>query len=77
MTNTVSVLNPLAPFCCVLGKDTLRHFPLLSGEAVLNYNHISIKLQADSNILASPEAGRGNWLLYVLAPPSLSCESGG
>ena len=23
--------NPLAPFCCVLGKDTLRHFPLLGG----------------------------------------------
>ena len=23
--------NPLAPFCCVLGKDTLRHFPLLDG----------------------------------------------
>ena len=23
--------NPLAPFCCVLGKDTLRHIPLLGG----------------------------------------------
>ena len=23
--------NPLTPFCCVLGKDTLRHFPLLGG----------------------------------------------
>ena len=29
-----------------------------------------MKLQADSNILASPEAGRGNCLPYVLAPPS-------
>ena len=27
--------------------------------------------------MASPEAGRGNCLPYVLAPPSLSCESGG
>ena len=27
----VSVQNPLKPFCCVLGKDTLRHFPLLGG----------------------------------------------
>ena len=45
--------------------------------AVLNFNHISIKLEADSNILASPEAGWGNDLPYVLAPPSLSCESGG
>ena len=45
--------------------------------AVLNYSHISIKLQADSNILASPEAGWGNCLPYVLAPPSLSCEPGG
>ena len=31
MTNMVSVQNPLAPFCCVLGKDTLRHIPLLVG----------------------------------------------
>ena len=59
-----------------------RHFMVLSPawwpwQAVLNYSHISIKLQADSNILASPEAGRGNCLFYVLAPPSLSCESGG
>ena len=29
-------------------------------------SHISIKLQADSNILASPEAGRGNCPPYVL-----------
>ena len=59
-----------------------RHFTALfpawwSWQAVLNYSHISIKLLADSNILASPEAGRGNCLPYVLAPPSLSCESGG
>ena len=59
-----------------------RHFTALSHawwswQAVLNYSHISIKLQADSNILASPEAGRGNLLPYVLAPPSLSCESEG
>ena len=59
-----------------------RHFPALSPawwswQAVLNLNHISIKLQADSNILAFLEAGRGNCVPYVLAPPSLSCESGG
>ena len=48
-----------------------------SWQAVLNYSHISVKLQADTNILASPEVGRGNYLPYVLAPPSLSCESGG
>ena len=59
-----------------------RHFTALSpawwsGQAVLNYNEISIKLQADSNILASLVAGRSNCLPYVLAPPSLSCESGG
>ena len=28
---TVSVQNLLAPFCCVLGKETLQHFPLLAG----------------------------------------------
>ena len=61
-----------------LGKTLYGNFPcLVSWRAVLNYNHISIKLQADSNILASPEAGWGNCLPYVLAPPSLSCESGG
>ena len=59
-----------------------RHFTAFSPawwswQAVLNYSHISIKLQADSKILASPEAGRDNCLSYVLAPPSLSCESGG
>ena len=52
-------------------------FPLVwwSWQAVLNYSHIFIKLQADSNTLGSPEAGRGNCFLYVSAPPSLSCES--
>ena len=59
-----------------------RHFKAHSSawwswQAVLNYSHISIKLQADSNILVSPEAGRGNCLPYVLAPPSLSCDSEG
>ena len=32
---------------------------------------------ADSNILASLEAGWGNCLPYVLVPLSLSCKSGG
>ena len=59
-----------------------RHYTALSPawwswQAVLNYSYISIKLQADSNILASPEAGRGNCLPYVLTPQSLFCESGG
>ena len=54
-----------------------RHFTAFfpawwSWQAVLNYNHISTTLQADSNILAFPDAGRGNCLPYVLAPPSLS-----
>ena len=56
-----------------------RHFTALSPawwswQAVLNHSHISINLQADSNILVSPEAGRGNCLPYVLAPPSLSAS---
>ena len=59
-----------------------RHFTAHSiawwlWQAVLNYSHISIKLQADSKSLVSPEAGGGNCLPYVLAPPSLSCEPGG
>ena len=48
--------NPLAPLC-----PWERHFTAYSPawwswQAVLNYSHIFIKLQADSNILASPEA---------------------
>ena len=44
-----------------------RHFTALSPawwswQAVLNYSHISIKLQVDSNILAFSEAGRGDCL---------------
>ena len=39
-----------------------------SWKAVLNKSHKFIKLQADSNILASPEAGGKNCLPYVLAP---------
>ena len=59
-----------------------RHFKALSPswwswQAAQNYSRISIKLQAHSNILASPKAGRGNCLPHVLALPSLSCESGG
>ena len=70
------------PTCAILlypwERQFTAHSPAWrSWKAVLNYSHISIKLQADSNILASPEAGRGNCLPYVLAPPSLSCESGG
>ena len=47
-----------------------RHFTVLSPawwswQAVLNYSNISTKLLADSNIMASPEAGWGNCLPYV------------
>ena len=41
-------------------RFTLHSPAWWSWQADLNYNHISIKLQADSNILASPKAGRGN-----------------
>ena len=72
----------LKPTRAILLYPWERHFTAYSPawwswQAVLNYSHISIKLKADSNILVSPEAGRGNCLPYVLAPPSLSCESGG
>ena len=64
------------PNCAFLLCPWERHFTAhspawWSWQAVLNYSHISIKLQADSNILVSPEAGRGNCLPYILAPPSL------
>ena len=63
---------------CPCERHFTAHSPAWwSWQAVLNYSHILIKLQADSNILVSPEAGRGNCLPYLLAPWSLSCESGG
>ena len=46
-----------------------------SWQAVLNFNHVSVKLQVDSNTLASLEAGQGNCLPYILASLSLSGES--
>ena len=48
-----------------------------SWQEVLNFNHISILLQADRNVLASSKACQGNCQPYVLVPPSPSCKSGG
>ena len=73
--------------CPILLCHWERHFRALSlawwsWQTVLNFHHIFIKLnnqnknfQPDSNILASPEAGQGNCLSYVLMPLLLSCES--
>ena len=60
----------LKPTRAVLLCPWERHFTAYSPawwswQAVLNYSHISIKLQADNNILVSPEIGRGNCLPYV------------
>ena len=70
------------PTCAILLCPWERHFMAHSPAwwswyAVLNYSHISVKLQADSNILASPKAGQDNCLPYVLASLLLSCELGG
>ena len=52
---------------CPWERHFTAHSPAWwSWQAVLNYSHISIKLQADSNILVSPEAGWGNCLPYFL-----------
>ena len=56
------------PTCAIMLCSWERHFTALSPawwswQAVLNYSNISTKLLADSNILASPEAGWGNCLL--------------
>ena len=53
--------------CAILLCSWERHFTALFlawwfWQAVLNYSHISTKLLAHSNILTSPEAGRGNCL---------------
>ena len=58
------------PTCAILLCPWKRHFTALSPawwswQAVLNYSNIATKLLADSNILASLEAGRGNCLPYV------------
>ena len=58
------------PTCAILLCPWERHFMAhspawWSWQTVQNYSNISIKLLADSNILASPKAGRGNCLPYV------------
>ena len=58
------------PTCAILLCSWEKHFtPLFpswwSWQAVLNYSIISIKLLADTNILVSSEAGRGNCLPYI------------
>ena len=58
------------PTCAILLCPWERHFMAFSPawwswQAVLNYRNISTKLLANSNILASPEAGQGNCLPYV------------
>ena len=64
----------LAAFSCCL-------VALASSSKFLSYLYKTKKLikkfQADSNILASPEAGRDNCLPYALAPSMLSCVSEG
>ena len=58
--------KPTQAILCVLGKNFMALSPAWwSWQAVLNFSHISIKFQADSNILASWEVGQGNCLLYV------------
>ena len=61
------------PTCTILLCPWERHFIALSPawwsqQAVLNNSHISVTIQADSNILASLEAGWVNCLLYIAAP---------
>ena len=67
--------NPLAPFCCVLGKDTLWHFPLLGGLSkqfyikvisLLNYKRTAIfwHLRKQVGVIA-----------YVVLAPILLCIS--
>ena len=62
---TLSVPNPLAPFCCVLGKDTLRHISLLDGPgkqiyitviSLLNYKRTAISwyLRKQVGVIAYP-----------------------
>ena len=44
---------------------------------VIKINNKNKKFQAESNILASPKVGWGNFLPYLLAFLLLSCKSGG
>ena len=58
------------PTPAILLRPWERHFITLSPawrswQAVVNFSHISKKFQQDSNILASSEAGWGNWLPYL------------
>ena len=85
--DVIVIPNNSSDFCltaadmkhCVESKSNFGRFNifLFFFYIIFQYDDISIKLQADSNILASLEAGQGNCLPYVLAPLLLSCKSGG
>ena len=47
---------------CPWERHFTAHSPTSWSGQVLNYSHISIELQADSNILVFPKAGQGNCL---------------
>ena len=49
----------------------------LQNDILLEFSFKRIYATAGCNILVSQETGGGNCLPYVLAPPSLSCKSGG
>ena len=65
--DTVSVQKPTRAILLCPWKRHFTALSLLGGswQAVLNSSHISLKFQANSNILASSEASQGNCLLYV------------
>ena len=75
LQSTWSQFKPTHASLLYSWKDTLRHFPLLGKQFLITVISL-LKLQANSNILAFPEAGQGNYLLYVFAPLWLSCKSG-
>ena len=66
--------KPTGGICLCSGE---RHFTTLFHawwlwQAFLNFINISIKFQADNNILVFPKAGRSNCLAYVLAPDTFT-----
>ena len=64
----VSIQYLLAPFCCVLGKDT---FPLLgSWQAALYFSHISIKLKKQNKKFQFQAANFGTAFSSLVYPLS-------
>ena len=61
----VSVQNPLTPFCCVLGKDTLRHISLEDWCWAIPFVHAQMGLAPSPNCECGATEQIADYVLIV------------